>query len=78
MSKQVWVSPRSNGWAVKSSGSSRASKIYGTKSEAIKAGRQQAINSHAELVSQKRNGQINLKNSYGNDPMPPKDKDQSL
>ena len=75
MSKQVWVSPRSNGWAVKSSVSSRASKIYGTKSEAIKAGRQQAINSHAELVSQKRNGQINLKNSYGNDPMPPKDKD---
>jgi hypothetical protein len=59
----------------KSSGSTRASKIYSTKSEAIKAGRQQAINNHAELVSQKRNGQINLKNSYGNDPMPPKDKD---
>lgn len=75
MPKQIWVSPRSNGWAVKSSGSSRASKIYSTKSEAIKAGRQQAINNHAELVSHKRNGQINLKNSYGNDPMPPKDKD---
>ena len=75
MSKQVWVSPRSNGWAVKSSGSSRASKIYDTKAEAFKAGRQQAINNSAELVSQKRNGQINLKNSYGNDPMPPKDKD---
>ncbi|MEK1413582.1 DUF2188 domain-containing protein [Limosilactobacillus fermentum] len=75
MPKQIWVSPRSNGWAVKSSGSTRASKIYSTKSEAIKVGRQQAINNHAELVSQKRNGQINLKNSYGNDPMPPKDKD---
>ena len=75
MSKQVGVSPRSNGWAVKSSGSSRASKIYDTKAEALKAGRQQAINNSAELVSQKRNGQINLKNSYGNDPVPPKDKD---
>ncbi len=75
MNKQVWVSPRSNGWTVKSSGSSRASKIYDTKAEALKAGRQQAINNSAELVSQKRNGQINLKNSYGNDPMPPKDKD---
>ena len=39
MPKQIWVSPRSNGWAVKSSGSPRASKIYSTKSEAIKAGR---------------------------------------
>ncbi|MEE6636930.1 DUF2188 domain-containing protein [Limosilactobacillus pontis] len=75
MSKQIWVSPRSKGWAVKSAGKSRASKIYQTKAEAIKAGRNQAINSKAELVSQKRNGQINLKNSYGNDPMPPRDKD---
>ena len=69
MSKQIWITPRSNGWAVKSSGSSRASKIYDTKAEALKAGRQQAINNSAELVSQKRNGQINLKNSYGNDPI---------
>lgn len=75
MAKQVWVSPRSNGWAVKSSGNSRASKIYANKSEAIKAGRRQAINNSAELISQKCNGQINLKNSYGNDPMPPRDKD---
>lgn len=75
MAKQVWVSPRDNGWAVKSAGSSKASKIYSTKADALNAGRQQAINNHAELVSQKRNGQINLKNSYGKDPMPPRDKD---
>lgn len=75
MSKQIWVSPRGNKWAIHSSGSSRASKIVSSKAEAIKIGRQQAVNSNAELVSQKRNGQINLKNSYGNDPFPPRDKD---
>lgn len=75
MSKQIWVSPRGNKWAVHSSGSSRASKIVSSKAEAIKIGRQQAVNSNAELVSQKRNGQINLKNSYGSDPFPPRDKD---
>lgn len=75
MSKQIWVSPRGNKWAVHSSKSSCASKIVSSKAEAIKIGRQQAINSNAELVSQKRNGQINLKNSYGSDPCPPRDKD---
>ncbi len=75
MSKQIWVSPRGNKWAIHSSGSSRASKIVSSKAEAIKIGRQQAVNSNAELVSQKRDGQINLKNSYGNDPFPPRDKD---
>lgn len=74
MSKQVWVSPRGNKWAVHSSGSSRASKIFTNKANALKAGVQQAINSKAEFISQKRNGQINLKNSYGRDPFPPRDK----
>lgn len=75
MSKQIWISPRGNKWAVHSSGSYRASKIVDSKADAFRIGRQQAINNNAELISQKRNGQINLKNSYGNDPMPPRDKD---
>lgn len=66
---QYWVSPHDKGWSLK-----RASKIYTTKAEALAAGRAQAIKNGAELVGQKRNGQINLKNSYGNDPIPPRDK----
>ena len=71
---QYWVSPHDKGWSLKRAGSSKASKIYTTKAEALAAGRAQAIKNGAELVGQKRNGQINLKNSYGNDPIPPRDK----
>lgn len=72
--KNVWVSPRPNGWAVQREGSDRASKVAPTKAEAERVARDLAHNDKAELIVQGRNGQIQEKNSYGNDPCPPHDK----
>ena len=43
-----------------------------TKAEAIAIGREIARNQRSEMVIHGRNGQIQDKNSYGNDPFPPK------
>ncbi|MFC6179991.1 DUF2188 domain-containing protein [Lactiplantibacillus daowaiensis] len=75
MGKNQWVSPHGDGWAVKGAGNSKATKVFTKKSDAVDFGKQVAKNQHSELIGQKKNGQINLKNSYGNDPFPPKDKD---
>ena len=58
----------SDGWAVKKSGSSRATKVFDTQSEAYCFGREIAINQNTELFLHGRNGQIRERNSYGNDP----------
>jgi len=72
-SKHVVPSP-SSGWAVKNSGSSRASKTFDTQAEAIKYGRDTAKKQGTELYIHGKDGTIKNKNSYGNDPYPPKDK----
>lgn len=72
MAKQVWISPHNGQWSVKHAGNKRASKVFTTKSEAIKYGRELAIKNGDELIGQKSDGKINLKNSYGNDNFPPK------
>lgn len=61
-------------WAVKKGGSSKATKLHDTQKEAIDHGRKIAKNQKAELYIHDAGGQIREKNSYGNDPCPPKDK----
>lgn len=73
-SKNVHVVPHDNGWATKTENSSRASKVYETKVEAITGGRTQAQNNQSELVIHNKNGRISDKDSYGKDPNPPKDR----
>jgi len=58
----------SDGWALKKSGSSRATKVFDTQNEAYCFGREVAINQSTELFLHGRNGQIRERNSYGNDP----------
>lgn len=62
------------GWAVKKGGSTKATKIFSTQKEAITNGREIAKNQQAEFYVHGRDGRIRKKDSYGNDPMPPKDK----
>ena len=69
------VVPSSSGWAVKKSGADRASKTFHTKDEAVEYGRELSKNEKTELFIHKSNGMIQDRNSYGNDPNPPKDKD---
>ncbi len=64
----------SGGWSVKKGGSSKATKVYDTQSEAIKRGREIAKNQNAEFYVHGKDGRIREKDSYGNDPNPPKDK----
>lgn len=69
------VVPKSGGgWSVKNSGATRASKNFDTQAEAVQYGRTAAKREHSELYIHRRDGTIQNKNSYGNDPIPPKDK----
>ena len=72
MVKQTWVSPHNGKWSVKQAVNSRVSKTFNTKAEALDYGRSRAIKTGSELIGQRRDGRINLKNSYGNDSFPPK------
>jgi len=60
------------GWQVKGAGNSKATVRTNTQSEAIKIARDIAINQKSEVVIHRTNGQIRDKNSYGNDPFPPR------
>ena len=68
------VVPHPKGWAVKSAGSLKATKVTRTKEEAIKIAEEIARNQKSDTKIHKKNGQIGGGNSYGNDPHPPKDK----
>ena len=72
--KSNHVVPSSSGWAVKKSGAERASKTFDTKEKAVAYGRDISKNERTELYIHKSNGMIQNRNSYGNDPHPPKDK----
>lgn len=61
-----------SGWAVRGAGNSRRTATYDTQAEAIARARQIAQNQGSELLVHGRNGRIRERNSYGNDPYPPK------
>ena len=60
------------GWQVKGAGNSRATKRTSTQAEAQAIARNIAINQKSEVLIHGCNGQIRAKDSYGNDPHPPK------
>ncbi len=66
------VVPHANGWAVKGAGSERATKVVETQREAIGIARDVAKNQGTEMLIHGENGRIRERNSYGNDPFPPK------
>jgi len=73
MSKNYHVVPHEGGWAVKKEGADKAGSVHHTQKEAIDTGRERAIRDGGELVIHDRDGRIRDKDSYGNDPNPPKD-----
>lgn len=72
MSKNQHVTPRQGQWAVQGEGNSRATSIHDTQAEAIDTAREIARNQQSELLIHGRDGQIRARDSYGNDPFPPK------
>lgn len=72
MGKNQHVVPHNGSWAVRGAGNSRVSSTHGTQADAQAAARQTAIRQQSEVVIHRPNGQIRDKDSYGNDPFPPK------
>ncbi|MEK9198801.1 DUF2188 domain-containing protein [Ureibacillus sp. FSL E2-3493] len=60
------------GWQVKGAGNEKATSRHNTQKEANAAATKIAKNQGTEVVIHRPNGQIRDKNSYGNDPYPPK------
>ena len=61
-----------HGWGNKREGSSRVAKTYDTKAQAQAAGRDTAKREQTEHIIHNQDGKIGARNSYGNDPHPPK------
>ena len=73
MGKAQHVTPHPNGgWQVKGAGNSKATVRTSTQKEAAEIARRIAINQRSERVIHKTTSQIRQKDSYGNDPYPPK------
>lgn len=69
------VVPNSDGgWSVKKGGSTKATKNFDIKPDAVSFGKIVAKKQNAELVIHKKDGTLQNPNSYGKDPIPPKDK----
>jgi hypothetical protein len=70
----VHVSPKGGdhkGWKVTQSG--RVESTHHTQQAAIDAGKREAKRDAVDLVTHGRDGKIRSKDSYGNDPNPPRD-----
>lgn len=74
MSKKnnVHITKRPNGWAVKTENTTKAYKITKTQKEAIAIGKKIAEKRGSENIIHGRDGRIRDRDSYGNDPFPPK------
>lgn len=74
MNKSYHVTPNKDGsWNVKGSGDQQASSKYEIQSEAIEQATKIAKKNNSELFIHDKDGKIRERNSYGNDPYPPKE-----
>jgi hypothetical protein len=70
--KNQHVVPHPEGWAVRGAGNSKVTSVHLTQAEAAQAARSTAQRQQSEVLIHGRNGQIRERDSYGNDPFPPK------
>lgn len=68
------VVPHQGDWAVRNEGNSKVTSIHPTQSSAYEVAREIAINNRGEVITHRPDGTIRDKDSYGNDPNPPKDR----
>lgn len=66
------VVPRDGKWAVRRTGADKVTRRFDTQSEAIEVAREFARNQRTELYIHGKDGLIRERESYGNDPFPPK------
>lgn len=77
--KSYHVIAKSNGeWSVKKAGAVRVSENFPTKKEAVTSAKKRVITSGGgELIIHEKDGRVSKRDSYGNDPKPPKDNGRS-
>lgn len=73
--RAIHVIPCDDKWAVKTAGATKPAKVTPTQSAAIQKGIQMARNARTELIVHRQDGTIRSKDSYGKDPLPPRDKE---
>lgn len=73
MGKNQHVVPNDGQWSVKGEGNEKYTATTTTQKEAIDIAREIAKNQQSEVVIHDRDGKIRDKDSYGNDPFPPRD-----
>lgn len=66
------VVPRADGWAVRGAGAQRDTQVFDRKQDAVDRAREISQNQKSELVVHGQNGQIQYKDSHGNDTFPPR------
>lgn len=70
------VTPRPDGkWQHKEDGAKKATKVSDTKQPVIDSAVSTGKKKGGEVVIHNKDGKIGSKDSYGNDPNPPKDKE---
>lgn len=72
MGKNQHVVPHNGNWAVRGAGNQRVTKTAETQSQAIEIARNIAKNQGSEMFIHRPTGQIRERNSYGDDPFPPR------
>ena len=73
MGKNQHVTPhKERGWQVKGEHNTRAPVRTDTQAKAIQRAREIARNQESELFIHGKNGRIRERDSYGNDPFPPR------
>ncbi len=72
MGKNQHVIPHPDGWAVKGEGNIQPTSIHSNQQDAIDTAREIARNQKAELIVHGLDGKIRHRDSYGNDPFPPR------
>lgn len=74
MARRIHIVPHKQGWAVKREGTKEPLSKHQTQERAQDAGRPIAKRDQTELVTHNRQGQVRDSDSYGRDPLPPKDR----
>mgnify|MGYP002780391153 CR=1 FL=1 len=70
--KNQHVVPHPDGWAVRGAGNERVSSIHDTQAQAAAQARATAERQGTEVLIHGRDGRIRERDSYGNDPFPPR------
>jgi len=59
-------------WAVRGEGNERDTSRYATQQQAQERAKEIAINQGGDVITHGRDGKIRARDSYGNDPFPPR------